>query len=291
VEEIPGLFARAATLAVASGFDGIQLHAAHGYLLSQFLSPHTNRRDDAFGGSAVKRQKLLLDIVKATKKAIGASKVLSVKVNSRDFRAGGLEEEEAMEFVVCLGTHGVDLIEVSGGTYEHMVFLDSNQREGYFLDFARRARQALPGIAMMATGGFRSQAMSAQAIADGSCDVIGLCRPLCLEPALPLRWMGGPEAKAEVTPPVRLQVPVFKNLLVPGLGYYWHQRQLHRISAGLQTERFPTHAVLVRLLLEKTTRGYIWEPRRLSPRNRVIILSFLVLVAALVVAACGRALR
>eukprot|EP00439_Symbiodinium_sp_Y106_P032990 s1634_g3.t4 len=271
VRSLPSKFAAASKICVAAGFHGVQVHAAHGYLLSQlpgssavFLSPHTNRRSDEFGGPLRNRMRILLDIVAAVRMAIGPGKLLSVKVNCQDFRAGGFKESEALELLAELAKASVDLVEVSGGTYEHMACMGQSDqdREGTFLDFAREVRQRVPGLPVIATGGFRSLSFCSDAVTSGGCDVVGLCRPLCLQPDLPHRWLHGEEVDAS-SYRVRLRVPFFKSLLIPGLNYFWHQRQLQRLGSEKPVE--PIQAlVLLRLLCFRLVRAYIFEPRRLS---------------------------
>lgn len=137
--------------------------------------------------------RILLDIVAAVRMAMGPGKLLSVKVNCQDFRAGGFKESEALELLAELAKASVDLVEVSGGTYEHMACMGQSDqdREGTFLDFAREVRQRVPGLPVMATGGFRSLSFCSEAVTSGGCDVVGLCRPLCLQPNLPHRWLHG----------------------------------------------------------------------------------------------------
>lgn len=260
VKELPTKFATAAALAVAAGFDGVQIHAAHGYLLSQFLSPHTNRRSDSYGGSAANRRRLLLEILAAIRIAIGTRRVLSVKVNCADFRVGGLEQPEALELMAELKKASVDLVEISGGTYETMAMMTQSSQEGYFVDFSRTVREKVPNLPVMAVGGFKSLSGCVKALKEGECDVVGICRALCLQPDLPSRWFQG-EDLPSASKTVRITVPVFGALLIPGLGYYYHQRQMQRIGYGKAVElQCPT----VRMLLLVVPRKLLWEPRRLS---------------------------
>lgn len=284
VRELPGRFARAAELSIAAGFDGIQIHAAHGYLLSQFLSPHTNRRQDDYGGSPEQRRLLLLEIVAAVRAVIGPSRVISVKVNSRDFRRGGLGEDEAAGVVTALCDAGVDLVEISGGTYEAMACLENQDQEGFFLDFASRLRRDLPHLPLMVTGGFRSRTAAEEALKGGGCDVVGLCRVLCLDPCLPERWLAKGSSEVATVPPVRLKVPIFRSLLIPGLNYLWHQRQLQRLAASLPVEREPNHAIVLKMLVVKFVANYLWEPRRLSLVNRAILAALAAAVVAVIFA-------
>lgn len=177
-------FKTAAAITTAAGFTGVQIHAAHGYLLSQFLSPHTNRREDKWGGSLENRMRLLKEILRVVRTEVGKDFPISVKLNSADFQKGGFQEEEALEVVKMLELTGVDLLEISGGTYEKLAFFleDQNQREStkqreaYFLDFAEKVRDA-SNIPIMVTGGFRTSAFCSEAIRENKLDVIGMGRP------------------------------------------------------------------------------------------------------------------
>lgn len=184
-------FARAARVCAAAGFDGVQLHAAHGYLLSSFLSPLANRRTDRWGGSLANRARFLVEAVRAVRAATDAGFALSVKLNSADFQRGGFALSESAELARILSGEGVDLIEVSGGTYEQPRMMDTDglspgearsaRREAYFLAEAERLRAAAT-VPLMVTGGFRTAAAMDAAIAGGAVDLVGLARPLCVQP-------------------------------------------------------------------------------------------------------------
>lgn len=276
VRELPTKFANAAALAVAAGFDGVQIHGAHGYLLSQFLSPHTNRRSDVYGGNAANRRRLLLEILAAVRVAIGTRCMLSVKVNCQDFRVGGLEQSEALELMTELKKASVDLMEISGGTYETMAMMKQDNQEGYFVDFSRTVRSRVPGLPVMAVGGFKSLAGCVHSIKEGECDVVGICRALCLQPDLPCKWFEGQDLPSS-SKAVRISVPFFGALLIPGLGYYYHQRQMQRIGYGKTVElQCPT----IRMLLLVVPRKLLWEPRRLSTTSCCLwVAAFLALGA------------
>lgn len=198
-------FLRAARVARETGFDGVQIHAAHGYLLSQFLNPRVNRRDDAWGGSLERRARLLLDVVRDIREAHPDGFALSVKLNSSDFQQGGFSHEDSLTVARWLGEAGIDLLEVSGGNYEQPqmmgvegmepVFDDrvrasTRRREAYFLAFAPDVRQ-VTSVPLMVTGGFRTAEAMNQAVAEGACDVVGLGRPLCFEPEAPRELLDG----------------------------------------------------------------------------------------------------
>lgn len=188
-------FVNAARVCEQTGFDGVQMHAAHGYLISQFLSPLSNRRADRWGGSLENRARFLLEIVRRTRAAVRGNFIISVKLNSADFQRGGFDQGDSAAVAGWLEEAGVDLIEISGGNYEQPRMIDferkdplaagkrdsTRRREAYFLDFVPmlRARTKVP---VMVTGGFRTVEAMEQAIAEDGVDVIGLGRPMVLNP-------------------------------------------------------------------------------------------------------------
>jgi 2,4-dienoyl-CoA reductase-like NADH-dependent reductase (Old Yellow Enzyme family) len=194
-------FANAAALAREAGFTGVQVHGAHGYLISSFLSPVTNLRTDAWGGSLANRARFLLEAVRAVRRAVGPDFPVAVKLNSDDFRKGGFSHAECLQVVQWLNDESLDLLEISGGTYEQPRLLgaegraadavpvrsSTRAREAYFLDYAEAIRQ-VARMPMMVTGGFRSRA-AMEAAVEGACDVIGLGRPLCWMPDFPRRLL------------------------------------------------------------------------------------------------------
>ena len=206
IEAVIARFATTARLAKEAGFDGVQIHGAHGYLVSQFLSPRTNRREDAWGGSLEGRARFLREVVRAVRGVVGGRVPVGVKLNSADFQRGGFAEGESMQVLGMLEAEGVDLIEISGGNYESkaMFNLDADQREdreAYFLDYARRARRATQAP-LMVTGGFRSAAAMEDALAEGALDVVGMARPFANNPDIARDLIEGRLERA--LPPVRL---------------------------------------------------------------------------------------
>ncbi len=192
VEEIsalPDTFAKTARLARDLGFGGVEIHAAHGFLLSQFLSPLFNKRTDAYGGSITNRMRLLLEIIEAVRGAVGPSFPVGVKLNATDQLEGGLRSEDALAVVEALDSKSVDLIDISGGTYfpGAVSASDATGSGAYFLDFATSAR-GKTSVPLMVTGGFKTRAQAIEAIASGKADVVGLARSLVLDPHLPRRW-------------------------------------------------------------------------------------------------------
>jgi 2,4-dienoyl-CoA reductase-like NADH-dependent reductase (Old Yellow Enzyme family) len=192
-------FGHAAAVAREAGFTGVQVHAAHGYLLSQFLNPRANHRNDRWGGALENRARALLEVVRAVRGAVGPAFPVSVKLNSSDFQQGGFSTDDCLQVVAWLEQEGIDLLEVSGGTYEQprMVVAgrvpmkdSTHQREAYFLEYAANIRAAC-NTPLMVTGGFRSSAAMGSALQTGQVDVIGLGRPLITTPDAPRRLLAG----------------------------------------------------------------------------------------------------
>ena len=164
IEALIARFAVVARVARDAGFAGVQVHAAHGYLISQFLSARTNHRDDAWGGDAERRSRFLLAIVRAIRAAVGPAFPIGVKLNSADFQRGGFTIEESMDVARALDAAGIDLLEVSGGNYEAPAMAgsgdqrqSSRDREAYFLDYARQIR-TVTKVPILLTGGMRGVA-------------------------------------------------------------------------------------------------------------------------------------
>jgi len=234
-DEIQSIIARYATtaeLAQRAGFDGVQIHGAHGYLVSQFLSPHHNRRADNWGGSAENRRRFVLEIYHAIRTKVGAAFPVSIKMNSADFQKGGFEGEEVYDLITTLGEAGIDLIELSGGTYESPAMTGARQsttdREAYFLDVAAEARRRT-ATPIAVTGGFRSVRAMEAAVATGATDFVGLARPLTLDPDLPHNAMQDPAYTCDVGRPSTGSRSLDKMFMIP-ITYY--ETQIRRIATG-----------------------------------------------------------
>lgn len=197
IATVPACFANTARRAADLGFGGVQIHAAHGFLLSQFLSPLFNRRTDAYGGSIQARMRLLIETVEAVRAAVPPGFVVAVKLNATDQLAGGLTEEEALMVVAALEGKGVDLLDISGGTYFPGAPPSSERMSQgpYFVEFTRAARQ-LTSIPLMATGGFKRREEAESAVLSGDVDAVGLARGFVIDPSLPTTWRAGKNAPA-----------------------------------------------------------------------------------------------
>jgi 2,4-dienoyl-CoA reductase-like NADH-dependent reductase (Old Yellow Enzyme family) len=195
-------FGDAAKRAVASGFDGIQIHAAHGYLLSQFLSTHYNKRSDSYGGILENRARLLLEVYKEIRQRVGKSFPVMVKINSEDFLDNGITVEETIKVAHMLEDIGMDAIEMSGGTFESGKLIPSRvgtskseEREVYYRKAAEKFKKEI-GIPLILVGGFLSFNVVQDVVASGLADYVALSRPLIREPNLLSRWAGGDRTKA-----------------------------------------------------------------------------------------------
>lgn len=195
-------FATSAELVKRAGFTGVQIHSAHGYLSSQFLSPLTNQRQDKWGGPLGNRARFLLETVRAVRSAVGKEFPISVKLNSADFQQGGFELADCQQVATWLCDEGIDLLEVSGGTYESLEWMDNDEkrdttvnREAFFLQYAESIR-AVTKTPLMITGGFRHLATIEDALSSKALDVVGIGRPFCVDPAFPNKLLNGSSNEA-----------------------------------------------------------------------------------------------
>ncbi|MES1945256.1 oxidoreductase FAD/FMN-binding protein [Salinisphaera sp. PC39] len=196
-------WANVAGIAKNAGFTGVQIHAAHGYLLSSFLSPAINRRNDAWGGSLENRARMLLETIRAVRKRVGAGFPVALKLNSADFQKGGFEFDDCLRLVDMINQEGIDLLEISGGSYEQPRLLgyggdsasadpgsSTARREAYFLKYASEVRRVAE-MPIMVTGGFRSRDVMTDAIESGDTDIIGMGRPMCGDPEIARKLLAG----------------------------------------------------------------------------------------------------
>jgi len=179
-------FGNTALILKDAGFSGVQIHGAHGYLVSQFLSPYSNVRTDKWGGNLEKRAQFVIEVYRKIRAQVGTSFPIGIKLNSADFQKGGFSEEESLEIVKILSKEGIDLIEISGGTYEAPAMMGKRKestlkREVYFMDYIEKARK-ITNTPLMLTGGFRTTSVMKEAIAFNKLDVVGIARPFAVYP-------------------------------------------------------------------------------------------------------------
>jgi len=189
IADLPRQFAETARRAQTLGFGGVQIHAAHGFLLSQFLSPLFNKRTDGYGGSTTARMRLLIEVASEVRDAVDSQFVVGVKLNATDQLQGGFEEVAALEVISSLDQLGIDFIDISGGTYFPGAKSSSDRVSSgpYFVDFASYARKKTDKP-IMVTGGFKTKRQATDAILTGNVDLIGMARALALDPALVVSW-------------------------------------------------------------------------------------------------------
>ncbi|WP_082078489.1 NADH:flavin oxidoreductase/NADH oxidase family protein [Bradyrhizobium sp. LTSP849] len=246
-------FARTAQLGEQAGFTGVEIHAAHGYLLSQFLSPLTNRRTDAWGGSLENRARLLLEIVRAVRGRVSVGFAVAVKLNSADFQRGGFSSDDARQVVEMLNHLDVDLVELSGGSYEAPAMQGQSRdgrtlaREAYFLDFARDIR-TVASMPLMITGGIRRRAIADQVL-DSGVDMVGIGTALAIDPHLPREWRLGQDS-AHQLPPI-----IWKNKTMASLANMAVVKfQLRRLSRGGSPD--PKVSPLRALILQQVATAF-----------------------------------
>jgi len=221
-----------------AGFTGVQIHGAHGYLVSQFLSPLTNIRTDDWGGSLENRTRFVIEVYKNIRSKVGADFPVGIKINSADFQRGGFTEEESMEVLRMLDAQGMDLLEISGGSYERPAMMgavkmqSTLEREAYFMEYIKKARQ-ITTKPLMLTGGFRTIAGMEKAIADGHVDIIGLGRPFALYPKLTQQIFEG-ELTAFETPMPKTGIKAIDK--TGSVELPWYELQIKRIGEGKEPD-------------------------------------------------------
>lgn len=271
IREIIQRFGRSAAIVKKAGFTGVQIHGAHGYLVSQFLSPHHNRRNDEWGGTPEKRRRFVLAVYHAMREQVGPDFPIGIKLNSADFQRGGFTEEESLDTIRALAEAGIDLIEISGGTYEAPAMTgvkadktpvkdSTRQREAYFLVFAEKARKAVK-TPLVVTGGFRSSRGMADAIVSGAVDFVGLARALAIEPDVPSRLLSGQNPRHQVRPLKTGIAFVDKTGLME---VSWYTGQLKRIGRGEAPKPKESPLwVFVKIMAQQAGLGRKKAPKRL----------------------------
>ncbi|MEM9063086.1 MAG: oxidoreductase [Pseudomonadota bacterium] len=199
IHQLPEAYARAAAMAQDCGFGGVQIHAGHGFLLSQFLSPLFNHRSDAYGGGIDCRFRIIREVIDAVRQSVGAAYPVGIKINSTDKLQGGLTADDALDVVRMLDGTSVDLIDISGGTYFPGAASSSDGASSsgpYFIEFSRRAK-GITSVPIILTGGFETRAQAALALQDGSADAVSLARAMVLNPSLANAWLNEFDADPE----------------------------------------------------------------------------------------------
>ncbi|RAA17196.1 NADH:flavin oxidoreductase/NADH oxidase family protein [Ralstonia pseudosolanacearum] len=237
IDDIIKRFGRSAAICKKAGFSGVQIHGAHGYLISQFLSPHHNHRTDEWGGTPEKRRRFVMAVYSEIRSQVGADFPVGIKLNSADFQRGGFTEEESMATIRALVEAGIDLIEISGGTYEAPAMSGALQkpqkvstvaREAYFLEFAEKVRAEVQ-VPLMVTGGFRTAEGMNAALSSGALDIVGVARLLAIDPDAPAALLNGRDSSQRVRPIKTGIKPVDRMGIMEVL---WYTRQLKRIAEG-----------------------------------------------------------
>ena len=232
-------FATSAQVCEQAGFEGVQLHGAHGYLISQFLSPLTNKRQDQWGGSIENRMRFLLEVYTAVRKATSENFIISVKLNSADFQRGGISEEDVVTVFKAIDDAGIDLIEISGGSYEAPAMAGAKEdkrkastiaREAYFLDFAEKIRKQVK-CHLMVTGGFRTVEGMNAALDSGACEFVGIARPFAVETDLANRLIAGQDVRYGVDK-IKTGIPMVDKMAI--MEIIWYAAQFKSIGEGKQ---------------------------------------------------------
>lgn len=252
IDEVIRRFATSARLAEQAGFSGVQIHAAHGYLLSQFLSPLSNQRTDQWGGALENRARLLQETVKAVRAVVSPTFAVAVKLNSADFQRGGFSADDAREVLQWLNVLAVDLVELSGGSYEAPAMQGDARdgrtlaREAYFIEFAKDLR-AVANMPLMVTGGIRRRPVAEQVIESGVA-MVGIGTALAIDPHLPRGWRNGQDSAPALRP------ITWKNKVLASLGNMAAVKfQLRRLSRGKLT--VPEISPVWALLLQQVATG------------------------------------
>jgi 2,4-dienoyl-CoA reductase-like NADH-dependent reductase (Old Yellow Enzyme family) len=231
IQDVIQRFTITAQRAEQAGFDGVEIHAAHGYLLAQFLSPLTNKRNDKWGGCLENRARLLIDIVKSVKALCGEEFAIAVKLNSADFQRGGFDIEDAEQVVKMLDELKIDLVELSGGSYEAPAMQGRTAdnrtlaREAYFLEFASKIAENV-SLPIMTTGGVRRYDVAKQVV-DSAVELVGMASALALTPDLPNKWQDNTAVLGHI-PVVKWKDKTLSGLATMAMV----KQQLRRVGAG-----------------------------------------------------------
>ena len=265
IEDIIERFATAAVVCETAGFNGVQVHGAHGYLVNQFLSPLSNLRTDEWGGDPERRMRFPLEVVRRIRSRVSPGFAVAIKLNSADFQRGGFTEDESRGVLAALAGEGLDMIEISGGSYESPAMMgtaaaSTRAREAYFLEYARTVREVVGDVPLAVTGGFRSRTGMDSAVGTGECDVVGIGRPTVVTTDSASVILGGRADSIEAhnvkfgMRSVLGKVADLKQL--DGiLDLSWHTDQLHRLGAGLEPDPNRGRLATVVAMVRRNGRG------------------------------------
>lgn len=233
VEELVQKFVTSAKVAKEAGFSGVQIHAAHGYLISQFLSPYDNRRTDKYGGSLENRMRFLKEIYLGMREELGKDFTIGIKINSTDFKEDGLTEEDSLKTIIELANLGLDFVEISGGTYERPAMMGATSKstnQVFFAEYSKKLKQKIE-IPVVVTGGIRSINTMNTLLNDNTTDFIGIARPLTIDPNIPNKIRQGTYTIVETT---RVSTGVKKLDKIFGslLGIVYYQVLMQNIAKG-----------------------------------------------------------
>ncbi|MBE1276799.1 oxidoreductase [Enterovibrio baiacu] len=254
VEQLPAQYAQAAVLAKSVGFTGVQIHAGHGFLLSQFLSPLFNRREDQYGGDVASRCRIVINVIAAVREAVGEAFPIGIKINTTDQLDGGLTQTDALAAIGLLDATSLDLIELSGGSYFPGAASSSDRVASgpYFVEFAEKAKQ-MTRIPLVVTGGFKTRAQVVDALAKNAADAVGLARALVLAPALPKDWLADNDGN--------LTFPSFSSP-PPGGITAWFSMRLTAIGNDEEADFNPElHTAIDEYEARDAARCAVWKVR------------------------------
>ena len=235
IEEIHDIirrFGRSAAVCKKAGFSGVEIHAAHGYLINQFLSPHHNQRTDEWGGTPENRRRFLMAVYREIRSQVGPDFPVAIKLNSADFQRGGFTEEESLATIQAIVDAGIDFVEISGGTYESGVAkpqkASTQAREAFFIEFAEKVRTLSP-VPLMVTGGFRTASGMNSALSSGALDVVGIARLMVIDPEAPAALLQGHDSSQQVRP-IKTGIKAIDALGI--MEVLWYTQQIKRIATG-----------------------------------------------------------
>lgn len=233
IESLITKFTKTAAIAKEAGFTGVEIHAAHGYLIDQFLSPKDNQRDDEYGGSLENRMRFLVEIYRSIRKAVGDDFPIGIKLNSTDFEPGGFSEDDSIKVVQKMSELGINLIEITGGNYLNPAMstgTGNNSNDAFFINYARKIKN-ITDVPIALTGGFRTEASMEEALANNDTELVGLSRPLAMMPDLPNRILNGTYTTVKL-PRLTTKIHSLDKSAGALFANSYYEQQMARIASG-----------------------------------------------------------